>query len=392
MQSTDPDVAVVRYGEIGVKSGEVRSKMLNRLANNVAAVLVDRDLAGDVEQRWSRVLVRGDDVDDLARAASDVFGVVSTRPALTADATQSAIETAAESLAADHPDGATFAVRANRAGGPEAHPFTSQSLEREVGAVVGEATGAGVDLDDPDVTYRLDVRSDEAFVSAHEYEGPGGLPAGTQGKTVVLFSGGIDSPVATWELLKRGLHPIPVYVDLGEFGGPDHLARAEETARRVGSYAPHLDTRLNVVPAGDLVADLAAATDATRMLSLRRAMLRMAEVVAADVGAHSVATGESIGQKSSQTGANLRTTDAATSLPVHRPLLTRDKPDIVEQARAIGTFRDATMNVGCERVAPTHPETRATLEQVERAEPDDLLARAADVAAERYVAGATADR
>lgn len=387
MQSIDPDVAVVRYGEIGVKSGEVRSKMLNRLANNVAAVLADRGLDGEVEQRWSRVLVRGDDVDALARAASDVFGVVSARPALRVEATQPAIEDAAASFAATHPEEATFAVRANRAGEADAHPFTSQSLEREVGAVVGAATGADVDLDDPDVTYRLDVRTDEAFVSAREYEGPGGLPAGTQGKTVVLFSGGIDSPVATWELLKRGLHPIPVYVDLGEYGGPDHLARAEETARTVGRYAPHLDVRLRVVPAGDLVADLAAATGATRMLSLRRAMLRMAETVAEDVGAHSVATGEAIGQKSSQTGANLRATDAATSLPVHRPLLTRDKPDVVEQARAIGTFRDATMNVGCERVAPSHPETRATTEQVERAEPDDLLDRAAEVAANRYVVG-----
>lgn len=387
MQTPEPDVAVVRYGELGIKSGEVRSKMLNRLANNVAAVLADRSLAGEVEQRWSRVLVRGDDVDALARAASDVFGVVSTRPALTVEPIQEAIADAAERLAGDHPTGSTFAVRANRAGAPDTHPFSSQSLEREVGTVVGEVTGAAVDLDDPDVTYRLDVRENDAFVSAVEYDGPGGLPAGTQGKTVVLFSGGIDSPVATWELLKRGLEPVPLYVDLGEYGGPDHLARAEETARQVGRFAPHVDMRLRVADAGELVANLADETQATRMLSLRRAMLRMAETVAADLGAHSVATGESIGQKSSQTGANLRVTDAATSLPVHRPLLTCDKPDIVEQARAIETFRDATMNVGCERVAPTYPETGATLDQVDRAEPDELLDRAAEVAADRYVVG-----
>jgi thiamine biosynthesis protein ThiI len=96
--------------------------------------------------------------------------------------------------------------------------------------------------------------------------------------------------------------------------------------------------------------------------------------------------GESVGQKSSQTGQNIRVTDAATDRPVHRPLLTRDKPDIVDQARDIGTFVDATMDVGCERVAPAYPETNATLEQVVAAEPDDLLERAAALAAERYVA------
>ncbi|MFC6736269.1 tRNA 4-thiouridine(8) synthase ThiI, partial [Halolamina salina] len=137
--------------------------------------------------------------------------------------------------------------------------------------------------------------------------------------------------------------------------------------------------------AGDLVDDLAAETGPTRMLSLRRAMLRVAEPVAEDIGAHSIATGESIGQKSSQTGPNVRVTDAAASLPVHRPLLTRDKPEIVEQAREIGTFVDATVNVGCERVAPDYPETNATLAAVEAAEPDDLLDRAEALADERSV-------
>ncbi|MBP1986690.1 tRNA sulfurtransferase [Halolamina salifodinae] len=393
-----PDLAVVRFGELGIKSGKVRGQMLDRLAENVRAILEDREIAGRVERRWSRILIwpaEGGDAeadnsafspDEAAQAAADTFGVVSTRPAISVAPEREPLERAAVALAEDHPEGATFAVRANRAGSAETHPFTSQEIEREVGAAVGEATGADVDLDDPDRTYRLDVREDEAFVSAVEYDGPGGLPVGTQGKTVLLFSGGLDSPVAGWELFKRGLEVVPVYLDLGAYGGADHLARATETARVVARSAPHVDARLRVVPAGDLVEDLVAETDSTRMLSLRRAMLRVAEGVADDVGAHSLATGESVGQKSSQTGPNLRTTDAAATRPVYRPLLTRDKPEIVEQARDIGTFVDATMNVGCERVAPDYPETNATIEQVEAAEPDDLLARAEALADERYVA------
>ncbi|MEF8799434.1 MAG: tRNA sulfurtransferase [Halolamina sp.] len=393
MQPSALDIAVVRFGELGIKSGKVRGQMLDRLAENVERILEDRSIAGAVERRWSRILVRpqeGEEPDfatvDAARAASDAFGVVSTRPAITVRAEEEGIATAARSLAADHPAGATFAVRAHRAGAAAEHPFTSQELERNIGGVVGEATGAPVDLDDPDVTYRLEIRDQEAFVSAQEYDGPGGLPVGTQGKTVLLFSGGLDSPVAAWELLKRGLELRPVYLDLGDYGGPDHLARAEETARVVGRYAPHIDMRLRVVPAGELVDDLVARTESTRMLSLRRAMLRTAEGVADDIGAHSLATGEAVGQKSSQTGPNIRTTDAAAKRPVYRPLLSRDKPEIVEQARDIGTFVDATMNVGCERVAPEYPETNATLEQVEAAEPADLLERAEALAAERYVA------
>jgi len=395
-----PDLAVVRFGELSVKSEKVRGQMLDRLAENVRAILDDRDIPGRLERRWSRILIwppeeGGDDAafnaHEAARAAADAFGVVSTRPALSVAPERVPLETAAVSLAEDHPEGATFAVRANRAGAPEIHPFSSQEIEREIGTAVGEATGADVNLDDPDRTYRLEIREQEAFVSVAEYDGPGGLPVGTQGTTVLLFSGGLDSPVAAWELFKRGLAVVPVYLDLGAYGGADHLARATETASLVARSAPHVDARLRVVPAGDLVEDLVAATDATRMLSLRRVMLRVAEGVADDAGAHSLATGESVGQKSSQTGPNVRVTDAAAERPVHRPLLTRDKPDIVEQARDIGTFVDATMNVGCERVAPEYPETKARLSQVEDAEPDDLLARADALADERYVVGGSAD-
>ena len=391
-----PDLAVVRYGEAGIKSDKVRGQMLDRLADNVRAILADREIPGRVERRWSRILIRSPadgafPADDAARAAADAFGAVSTRPAITTAPEADALAEAAVALTDDHPEGATFAVRANRAGAASVHPFSSQEVASEVGAAIGDATGAEVDLDDPDRTYRLDIREDEGFVSAVEYDGPGGLPVGTQGKVVVLFSGGIDSPVAAWELCKRGLEIVPVYLDLGDYGGSDHLARAVETAGTVARSAPHVDARLRVVPAGDLVDDLVAATGPTRMLSLRRAMLRTAEAVAEDVGAHSVATGESIGQKSSQTGPNVRVTDPATSLPIHRPLLTRDKPEITEQARDIGTFLDATINVGCERVAPNYPETNARLSEVEAAEPDDMLDRAAALADERYVVGENAE-
>lgn len=382
-----PGTVLVRYGEIGTKSSKVRVDMERLLRENLESMLASRDLSATVDHEWSRLLIRVDDaaIDAVTTAACDTFGVVSASPACSVDPTMDAITEALIAVAGDHLAGATFGVRANRAGNADAHPFTSRDIEVEGGSVVEAETGATVDLDAPDRTYFVECREDEAFVFTEKRPGPGGLPLGTQGTAIALLSGGLDSPVAAWEMMKRGCAVVPVYVDLGPFGGVDHQARAVSTVRELTRYAPGYDCSLRIVPAGDIVQTLMAEVGATRMLSLRRVMLRIGECVAGDVGAHSVVTGESLGQKSSQTGGNLAATDAAISLPVHRPLLTRDKTDIVEQARDIGTFDESTITVGCEQVAPSHPETNATLEDVEAAEPVDLFDRIEAVVSEMEV-------
>ena len=272
---------------------------------------------------------------------------------------------------------ATYAVRAHRAGDASDHDFTSRELERAGGRAVGTVTDATVDLDDPDRTYHVEVRGDTAHVSPTAYAGPGGLPIGTQDPLVALVSGGHDSPVAAYEAMRRGVPIVPVYVGLGMYGGPDHEARAAATVGRLARCAPNFDTRLRVVPGGDVADRLADEVGDTRMLSWRRAILRMAEAVADREGAVGVVTGEAVGQKSSQTAANLAVTDAAVDCPVHRPLFAWDKPDILDRAREIGTHEDSSIPVGCERLDPPFPETAATLAAVEAAEPADLLDRAA---------------
>jgi thiamine biosynthesis protein ThiI len=281
---------------------------------------------------------------------------------------------------------------ARRAGERDAHPFSSNDIEREGGSAVWDAAEeAGVDpevdLDDPDLELFVECREDEAFVFLEKRDGPGGLPLGTQDPVVALMSGGIDSPVAAWLAMKRGSPVVTLYVDLGDYGGPDHLARAESTVANLAQYAPNLDFDLRVAPGGEAVERLVAEMDNLRMLGLRRFMLAVGEGVASSVGAAGLVTGESVGQKSSQTAANLRVTSAVTDLPVHRPLLAMDKSEITERARAIGTFDDATIAAGCNRVAPDQPATAAGLDRVREAEPDDLLALARGAAA-----SATADR
>jgi thiamine biosynthesis protein ThiI len=369
------NTVLLGHGDFGAKSSGVRARMADRVAADIAAAFRAADIDADVEQLWSRLVVRTGRSTAAAAVAATLPGVGFARPAVATDPRLDAIGDAARSLAAAESHGSeeTYAVDSDRIGADDAHDFSNRDLQREVGRVVGEATGAAVDLDDPDRTYRIEVRETEAFASVRRIEGPGGLPVGSQGRVAVLVSGGIDSPVAMWRLLRRGCATVPVYVDLGDYGGADHRARAVEAVATLAPRAPRADLRPRVVDGGPLVERVVDATRDTRMLSLRRAMLAAADGVADREDAHSLATGEAIGQKSSQTGANLAVTDAAAARPVHRPLVASDKADIVAEARRLGTYDGSTVPVGCERIAPAHPETNATLAAVVDAEPEGLL-------------------
>lgn len=390
MHPPDADVVLVRHGEIGVKSEQVRRKMESRLAKNLRAMLDGRDLDGEIEQQRNRLFVHTDDPEGVTAAAADTFGITSASPAVTVEPTLEAISDALAAATQAHYDGGPFAVDARRAGRTDQHPFSSEDIESDGGAVVWETIESmgkspSVDLDDPAFELFVECRPEEAYVFLERRDGPGGLPLGTQRPVVALVSGGIDSPVAAWELMRRGCPIVPVYVDLGEYGGPDHRARAISTVETLSSYAPTAELAVHVVSAGAVIDDIVTALDADRMLSLRRFMLSVAEAVAEDTGAVGIVTGEAIGQKSSQTSANIAVTDAATTLPVHRPLLTVDKSEITERARAIGTFTESTIDAGCNRIAPSLPETNGSLDTVSEREPSDLFDRARECATERTV-------
>jgi thiamine biosynthesis protein ThiI len=383
MQPPGADTVVVRYGDASVKSARVQSSMEARLVENLRALLDDRGIDGTVERRWTRPRIRTDDPDAAAAAAADAFGVANVSPARTVEPTADAVvDAVAETAAAVYDDpSATFAVDVDRAGD---HDFGSHEVARQAGDAVFRTVEfePEVDLDDPDVTFGVEIREQEAFVFLERRSGPGGLPLGSQTPLVALVSGGIDSPVAAYEVMKRGSPIVPVYLDLGDYGGPDHRARALETVGHLSSYGPNVDWTTWVVPAGDVVDTLMTEMDRGRMLSYRRFMYRVGEAVAERVGADGIVTGEAIGQKSSQTTRNLAVTGSAVELPVHRPLLTLDKPEITERAREIGTYRDATIPAGCYRIAPDQVETNASRQRLLDLEPGDLLDRAATVVAD----------
>ncbi|GAB3413198.1 tRNA 4-thiouridine(8) synthase ThiI [Haloparvum alkalitolerans] len=392
----DADTVICRVGEVGTKSERVRYGMQSTLGENLRALLSDRGIEGSVSHRRNRPLIETAEPAAATEAATDAPGVVSASPATTVDPTLGAVTDALARTAEATYAGGSVAVRVNRVGTD--YPFTSEDAEREGGAAVldalearvgreaGDAEGRpAVDLDDPDYVVRAEVHPDAAYVFGPKHRGPGGLPLGSQRPLVSLLSGGIDSPVAAFEVMRRGAPVLPVYVDLGDFGGPDHRARAEASARTLARYGPnHLDELL-VVDGGDVCADLAALLEQGRMLVFRRFLYRVAAEVAADRGATGVVTGEAIGQKSSQTTQNMSVLDSVTEFPVHRPLLTVDKNEITERAKRLGTYEAASIPAGCNRFAPAQPETNAGLDQMADIEPAWLeeRARAAATGAER---------
>ena len=384
---------LVRYGEIGLKGDRIRRRMEDQLQENIRAILDDRGLPGTVERAHTRLYVHTEQVDAVTDAVADAFGVVSASPTLRVEPTETAVCEALGETACEQYDGRPYAVRVHRAGPRSAHPFTSTELERAGGDAVHEAASARgieptVDLDEPGVTFSVECRPENAYVFLERREGPGGLPVGTQEPLVALVSGGIDSPVAAWQAMRRGAPVYPLYVDLGEYGGIDHRMRAIETVEGLGRYAPNFDCRLRVAPGGEGIGAVADVTGMYRMLVARRFMLAVAESVATDLDAVGIVTGESIGQKSSQTATNLRVTAAVTDLPVHRPLLSMDKTEITEQAKAIGSYEEATIDAGCQQLAPESPATQPPLERVRAAEPDGLERLAQRVAAATTVADA----
>ncbi len=386
MHPPGADTVLIRYGEIGVKSSQLQQRLEQLLQQNLTSVLRASGIPDVIRRERTRLYVETtpERIQSVTETVTQVPGVVSASQAVRTDATLAAIKAKLVETAAEAIDTGTFAVRARRAGEKAVHPFTSTELERNGGAAVIEALQEQehtptVDLEQPDTTLFIECREDDAYVFLDKRAGPGGLPVGSQEPMVALLSGGIDSPVAAWSVMKRGCPVYPVYIDLGEYGGVDHRTRALETAERLSEFAPNWHHPVRVVPGGPGITRIVEETDSLRMAVLRRFMFRIAELIAEDVGAVGIVTGESIGQKSSQTSAMLSVTSEVTTLPLIRPLVTLDKTEIVDKAKAIGTYRDSTISAGCNRVAPDRPATKPSLSVVCDAEPDDIaeLAREA---------------
>jgi len=360
------ETILVAYGELALKSSYVRRRLEALLARQIGFVLRRNGFEGRrVLRRFGRLYVEGvpaEAADDVA----DVFGVVSTMPALrTSSDIESVVNLSVDVAHETISEGHSFAVRPKVVG---EHTYSSHDLAVRVGSTVLEdlsGKGICVDLDDPDVTLYIEVRDRDTFVYTRIVDGVGGLPYGSQGRLVSLFSGGIDSPVATWLMMKRGAAVIPLFMDQRPYVGDSYVDRARRAFTAVGRHVPSGDFAMHVAPMGEVMRRvMEAPVPSLRCLLCKRSMYRIAAAFSVRKRALGMVTGESLGQVASQTLANLYVLDAAVDVPVIRPLIGLDKVEIEEIGRRIGTYGVSAKAVdGC-TVVPDRPSTRARLEAV----------------------------
>jgi thiamine biosynthesis protein ThiI len=235
--------------------------------------------------------------------------------------------------------------------------------------VVVAGTGVKVRMKEPAVTLHCHVMPRMAVLFLEAVRGPGGLPVGTAGRVMLLLSGGIDSPVAGWLMMRRGCDMDAVHFEAAPYTGPEARRKVEAIARSLAAHEAAM--RLFVVPFGAIQADLRDGAPGRLLVVLyRRMMMRIACRLAGRAGALALATGENLGQVASQTLQNMAAIEAASCLPVLRPLLTYDKMETVALARRIGTYDTSILPYDdcCSLFVPEHPETAANIPAVEKIE------------------------
>lgn len=332
MKNVQPCV-LLKFGEM-ILRGRNRGRFYEVLQRNVRRAT--RDLAPlELRQRGGVLaMFAPEHPDELLERARDVLGVTLVHPSLALDKTPEAAVEAAVDLLRGKP-GTTFAVRARRR--DKNFPLTSQELAVVVGRAVQDALGLGVDLGTPDLEIHLEVDRDEIFAFTDRIPGRGGLPVGTSGRALVLLSGGIDSPVAAYRMMKRGLRCDFLHFSGRPFTGPESIYKSYAQAAQLDRFQG--DSRLFIVAFGQAQRQLAAAgAGRLQVMAQRRLMVRVAAALARRERADALVTGDSLGQVASQTLHNMRVVDDACELPVLRPLLGWDKAEIMREAEEIGTY------------------------------------------------------
>ena len=360
---------VVHYKELALK-GRNRPWFVNQLVRNLRAALADLR-TGSIRAVMGRIeieLAASESAtwDELRDRVSRIFGVANFSYAgrgphdferLAAAILADLSETGAES----------FRVSARRA--DKRLAFTSPEIEREVGGLIKQARGWRVDLSHPALTIHLEMLPDHAFYYFGKEPGAGGLPTGTGGRVACLLSGGIDSPVAAYRLMRRGCSVLLIHFHSYPILSRASQEKVREIARLLTRY--QLRSRLLLVPFGELQQKvLLTVPPELRVVIYRRLMMRIAENLARRWRARALVTGEVIGQVASQTLENLTTIAGATTLQVLRPLVGSDKDEIVSSAERLGTFPISIIpdQDCCQLFTPRHPATRARREEVEQAE------------------------
>jgi tRNA uracil 4-sulfurtransferase len=353
---------LVRYSEIFLKSDPVRRQWENTLIANIREVMPGVHVRNERGRIWLDGEVR-------PGLLGNIFGIVSFSEVEHIKLDE--IVSFLPDFCRRHGLGTakTFAIRMKRVG---THDFSSNDKAIEYGTLVRqEFPHLKVNLAAPDREIHIEIRANEAYLYDNVTKGPGGLPLGVEGTLVALVSGGIDSPVAAWMMMKRGCRILPVFIALDTFLDETTAARAERVVAVLAKYQPGI--QLTVIHDGYLAAAKGELVrrhlEKYTCIFCKRRMYRVVTEFAKANGAKGIVTGESLGQVASQTLDNLAVlTDAASDVPLYRPLIGYDKEETMKLAREIGTFPVSISKAsGCKAV-PTGPSTRAKLDTIREIE------------------------
>lgn len=358
---------VVHYQEIALK-GKNRPWFIGRLVRNLRAatagldVLQVRPLMGRIEL----VLGPGAKYESIGARLSQVFGIANfSKAGRTAPELAAIGDAILSDLGEREPS--SFRVSARR--GDKTFPLTSPEIEREIGGRIKLSRGWRVDLSHPELTVNIEILRAEAFYSFGKDRGPGGLPTGVSGRVACLLSGGIDSPVAAFRLMRRGCTVLLVHFHSYPFLSQASQEKVREIAELLTRYQQR--TRLHLVAFGEIQRHVVLSVPpALRVVIYRRFMVRIAERLAREWSAGALVTGEVIGQVASQTLENLSIIGSVTTLPILRPLVGMDKDEITAEAERLGTYLISILpdQDCCQLFTPRHPATRARLADVIQAE------------------------
>jgi thiamine biosynthesis protein ThiI len=345
---------LVRYSELFLKSDPVRRQWENTLIANIREVMP----GAHVQNERGRIWLDGDVKPDLLK---NIFGIVSFSEVehIRLDEIESHLPYYCRRHGIEKAK--TFAIKMKRVG---THTFSSNDKAIEYGNLLRkEFPHLKVNLATPDNEIHIEIRADEAYLYDTVIQAVGGLPLGVEGTLVALVSGGIDSPVAAWMMMKRGCRIIPLFVALDTFLDETTIARAKRVVEILEKYQPGIE--LTVISDSYLVAAkeelVRRQLEKYTCIFCKRRMYRLATAYAKKVGAKGIVTGESIGQVASQTLDNLVVLTDAARIPIYRPLIGFDKEEITKIARKIGTFEQSISHAsGCKAV-PKGPSTKAKL-------------------------------
>jgi len=364
------DRVLVRFGEIALKKQKTREKLIKLLKKNIVATLNRANLKIDsITSDRSRIYISTSAPEKVAKAVQKVMGVVSASPVHT---TRSELQKIVDELVR-YTEGLldknmSFAIRVRRTG---KHTFHSRDVAVLGGDKILEKyrdMNIKVDLENPDITFYVEIRQERSFIFHEIFRGPGGLPLGSQGKAVVLLSGGIDSPVATYMTMKRGVIPSFVWFDVFADEAikkqlKDKITRIVE---KLSEYASGWKLKVYFIPhTADLEKISTTLTKRYTCLFCKRLMLRKAKEIAHRENASAIITGDIIGEQASQTLHNLLVLDESIcGIPIIRPLSGLNKDEVMELSRQIGTYElSITFDPSCP-FRPFRPSTKAHIDNI----------------------------